>query len=168
VSTTVRVSSAVYSATHVTTNMLRGLKQIILGCGLDATTFGNQFKVLEKGVATWVRSRHLRELTLEVWDPTRPDRLVGRFDFTIDYSYYGSGDGGLSLDSATVAWVIKKNGTYPSRCDYRIIADTAPGAPHVDGWASTSLRDTTGLRRYSVGTALGGGSTAAGLSYWKS
>lgn len=166
-STTVRVSSATYSATHVATNMLRGLKQVIVGCGLDARKFGQQFELLENGVAVWVGSRHLRELVLEVWDPKAPDRLVGRFDFTIDYDYYGSGDGDLWLDSDTVAWAIKKNGAYPSQCDYRIVADTAPGAPDVDGWSSTSLRDTTGLRRHSVGTALGGGSTGAGLSYWK-
>lgn len=165
--TAVRVSSAVYSATHVATNMLRGLKQIIVGCGLDAAKFGNRFKVLENGVATWVRSGHLQELVLEVWDPTDPDRLVGRFDFTIDYSYYGSGDGELWLDPDTVAWAIRKNGAYPSQCDYRIVADTAAGAPHVDGWSSTTLRNTSGLRRHSVGTALGGGSMGAGLSYWK-
>jgi hypothetical protein len=155
VSTIVRVSSAVYSATHVATNMLRGLKQVIVGCGLDARKFGQQFEVLENGVTTWVRSRHLRELVLEVWDPKNPDRLVGRFDFTIDYDYYGSGDGDLWLDSETVAWAIKKNG-----------ADTAPGAASVYGWSNTTLRNTTGLRRHSVGTALGGGSTGAGLSYW--
>jgi hypothetical protein len=167
VSTTVRVSTAVYSATHVATNMLRGLKQVIVGCGLDARKFGQQFEVLENGVAAWVGSRHLRELVLEVWDPKNPERLVGRFDFTIDYDYYGSGDGDLWLDSETVAWAIKKNGAYPSQCDYGIVADTAPGAPDVTGWSGTTLRDTTGLRRHSVGTALGGGSTGAGLSYWK-
>lgn len=165
--TAVRVSSAVYSATHVATNMLRGLKQIIAGCGLDATKFARQFTVLENGVATWVRSGHLRELVLEVWDPKNPQRLLGRFDFTIDYSYYGDGDGELWLDADTVAWAIKKNGAYPSQCDYRIVADTGPGAPDVAGWSETILRDTTGLRCHSIGTALGGGSMGAGLSYWK-
>jgi hypothetical protein len=167
VSTTVRVSSAVYSATHVATNMLRGLKQIIAGCGLDATKFANQFEVLESGVSTWIRSGHLREFVLEVWDPKNPDHLVGRFDFTIDYGYYGSGDGDLWLDPDTVAWAIRKNGSYPSLCDYRVVADTAPGAADVAGWSNTMLRDTSGLRRHSVGTALGGGSMGAGLSYWK-
>jgi hypothetical protein len=167
VTTAVRVSSAVYSATHIATNMLRGLKQIIVGCGLDGARFGSQFKVLENGVATWVRSGHLQELVLEVWDPTDPDRLVGRFDFIIDFSYYGSGDGDLWLDPDTVAWAIRKNGAYPSQCDYRIVADTAAGAPDVEGWSSTTLRDTAGLRRHSVGTAVGGGSMGAGLSYWK-
>lgn len=164
--TAVRVNSATYSATHVATNMLRGLKQLIAGCGLDVTKFARDFAVLEKGVATWVRSGHLRELVLEVWEPKSPTHLVGRFDFTIDYSY-GGGDGDLWLDPDTVAWVIKKNGAYPSLCDYRVVADTAPGAPRVDGWRDTTMLDTGALRRHSVGTALGGGSTGASLSYWK-
>jgi len=162
----VSVSTAVYAATHVATNMLRGLKQIVAGCGLDASKLVGQWSVLEAGVAAWVNSRHLEELVLEVWDTRSPNRLIGRFDFTIDYSYYG-GDGDLWLDPDTVAWAIRKNGSYPSGCDYRIVADTAAGAPHVDGWSQTTLRSTDGLRRHSVGTALGGGSMGAGLSYWK-
>ena len=165
--TAVRVNTATYSATHVATNMLRGLKRIIAGCGLDVTSFARDFAVLEQGVATWLRSGHLRELILEVWDPKDPSRLVGRFDFTIDYGYYTSGEGDLWLDSETVAWAIRKNGSYPSQCDYRIVADNAPGRPNVTGWTNTTLRETSGLRRHCVGTALGGGSLGAGLSYWK-
>lgn len=164
---TVSVSTSVYSATHVATNMLRGLKQIVAGCGLNTAKLVGDWSVLEAGISTWVESRHLEELVLEVWDTSCPDKLIGRFDFTIDYSYYGSGDGDLWLDPDTVAWAIRKNGSYPSGCGYRIVADTAPGAPRVDGWSSTTLRSTDGLRRHSVGTALGGGSMGAGLSYWK-
>jgi hypothetical protein len=163
----VSVSTATYSATHVATNMLRGLKQIVAGCGLDTSKLVGQWSVLENGVATWVNSRHLEELVLEVWDTKSPTKLIGRFDFTIDYSYYGSGDGDLWLDPDTVAWAIRKNGSYASGCDYRIVADTKSGAATVSGWSNTTLRSTDGMRRHSVGTALGGGSTGAGLSYWK-
>ncbi len=80
--------------------------------------------MLEAGVSAWVNSRHLERLVLEVWDPKNAQQLIGRFDFTIDYSYYGSGDGDLWLDPDTVAWAIRKNGSYPSSCDYRVVADT--------------------------------------------
>jgi Bacterial HORMA domain 2 len=83
----VAVSTAVYSATHVATNMLRGLKQIVAGCGLDTSKLVGHWSVLENGVATWVNSRHLEELVLEVWDTKSPNKLIGRFDFAIDYSY---------------------------------------------------------------------------------
>jgi hypothetical protein len=163
----VAVSTAVYSATHVATNMLRGLKQIVAGCGLNTSKLVGQWSVLENGVATWVNSRHLDELVLEVWDTKNPNKLIGRFDFAIDYSYYGNGDGDLWLDPDTVAWAIRKNGSYASGCDYRIVADTKPGAAAVTGWSNTTFRSTDGMRRHSVGTALGGGSMGASLSYWK-
>ena len=48
-------------------------------------------------MSSWLASKHLRALTLEVFDPNRKagDDLVGRFDFTIDYGYYADGDGDL-------------------------------------------------------------------------
>jgi len=163
----VSVNTGVYSATHVATNMLRGLKQIIAGCGLDTSKIMGEWEVLEAGVSTWVDSHHLENLVLEVWDTTRPGKLIGRFDFTIDYSYYSSGDGDLWLDPDTVAWAIKKNGSYPSGCGYRVVASTSSGATSVEGWSSTTLRSTAGMREHSIGTALGGGSMGAGLSYWR-
>jgi hypothetical protein len=163
----VSVSTAVYSATHVATNMLRGLKQIIGGCGLDTSKIMGQWEVLEDGVATWVDSRHLEKLVLEVWDRKSAKTLIGRFDFTINYNYYDNGDGELWLDPETVAWAIAKNGSYPSGCDYRIVATTSPGTPKVDGWSPTTPRSTAGMREHSIGTVLGGGSMGAGLSYWK-
>jgi hypothetical protein len=165
--TGVAVSVGVYSATHVATNMLRGLKRIIAGCGLDTAKLGAQWDVLENGISTWVESRHLQELVLEVWDLTKSDVLLGRFDFSINYSYYGTDDGDLWLDPETVAWAIRKNGSYPSKCEYRIVADTLPGRRAVDGWSTTALRSTSNLRRHAIGTALGGSTTGVSLSYWK-
>jgi hypothetical protein len=166
--TSVRVNTHTYATTHVATSMLRGLKQIIRESGLSINTIQNQWTVLESGVATWLDSRHLKTLVLEVYDPDRPAGrdLVGRFDFTIDYGYYSDGDGDLWLDPDTVAYTVRKNGSYPSRCAYRLIADTASGAPAVPGWADTTLRSTAGFTRHSAGTAIGGGSLGAGLSYY--
>lgn len=167
-STSVRVNTNVYAATHVATNMLRGLRQIIRDSGLSTTRMINQWQVLERGVATWLGSGHLKALTLEVFDPRRHAGadLVGRFDFTIDYNYYGDGDGELWLDSDTVAYAIQKNGSYASDCDYRFVADTVSGRAPVAGWQDTTLRSTVGFTRHAVGTTIGGGSLGAGLTYY--
>jgi hypothetical protein len=168
VTTSVRVNTHTYATTHVATNMLRSMKQIIRESGLSISRIQNQWAVLEDGVATWLNSRHLEGLVLEVYDPGKPTGadLVGRFDFTIDYGYYSDGDGDLWLDPDTVSYAVRKNGSYPARCEYRFIADTAPGYPAVDGWSTTALRSTAGFTRHSVGTAIGGGSLGAGLSYY--
>lgn len=166
-STAVHVNVITYAHTHVATNLLRSLKQLIQGSGLSAAKLMDDWVVLELGVSTWLQSRHLRGLVLEVLDPTRQGNdLVGRFDFDIDYGYYADGDGDLWLDADTVGFVIRKNGSYPSRCAYRVIADTAPGYPRVDGWSETTFRSTAGFVRQTAGAAIGGGSLGANLSYY--
>jgi hypothetical protein len=165
-STSVRVSTRTHSYTHVATNMLRSLKQIIVGCGLSQDVIVGEWDALERGATTWLSSQHLRKLVLEVFD-RRSDALIGRFDFTITYDYYGSGDGDLWLDPTTVDQAIRRAGLYPSNCNYRIVADTAPGRPDVEGWSTTSLRSTAGFSQQSLGTGIGGGSVGASLSYYR-
>lgn len=165
-STSVRVSTTTHATTHVATNMLRSIKQIILGCGLDPSHLADRWEVLERGVATWLSSRDLKALVLEVYERSS-DKLVGRFDFTIDYGYYPNGDGDLWLDPDTVTFAIRRAGLYVSSCSYRFVADTRPGRPDVDGWSSTNFRSTDGMTRQSLGTAVGGGSLGAGLDFWR-
>lgn len=166
--TSVRVNTSVYATTHVATNMLRSLRQLIRGSGLSRERMHRQWEVIERGVATWLASGHLQALTLEVFDPGKPAGadLVGRFDFTIDYGYYSDGDGELWLDADAVAFAIRKNGSYAPGCDYRFVATTAPGRPSVAGWSDTTLRSTAGFTRHAVGTTVGGGSLGAGLAYY--
>jgi hypothetical protein len=167
VSTAVRVNVTTYSHTYVATNLLRSLKQLIKGCGLSTAELIGDWAVLELGVSTWLESRHLTGLVLEVLDLSKQGNdLVGRFDFDIDYGYYPGGDGDLWLDPDTVEFVIRKNGSYPSRCTYRVIADTTPGYPAVTGWSTTSFRSTAGFVRQTAGTAIGGGSLGASLAYY--
>lgn len=166
--TAVTVNVHTHACTHVATNMLRSLRQIVRESGLSTTKMLEQWDVLERGVATWLASGHLKGLILEVYYPadTRDDRR-GRFDFTIDYGYYADGDGDLWLDPDTVRRTVIKNGSYPSNCDYRFVADTKPGEPWVEGWSATTLRPTDGFSRHSVGTAIGGGNLGASLAYYR-
>ncbi|MEW1568586.1 HORMA domain containing protein [Streptomyces sp. NPDC093509] len=167
-SSAVHVNSHAHAVTHVSTGLIRGLRRIVKESGLDPAKMTNQWPILENGVETWLESRHLRSLVLEIHDPSRRsgDDLVGRFDFTIDYGYYPEADGELWLDPDTVYYTVRKAGAVPSRCDYRIVADNKPGRPDVAGWSTTSLRSTAGFTRHEVGTAIGGGSLGAGLSYY--
>lgn len=167
--TSVRVNTVAHSTVHVASNMLRGVKQIVSESGLSTASLVGSWDVLENGCATWLGTRHLRALVLEVYDPSRPDGrdLVGRFDFDIDYSYYADGDGELWADPDTIAWTVRKNGSYPGSCRYRVLADTAPGRPDVDGWSRAAYRSTDGFVRQTAGTATGGGGLGAQLSYYR-
>jgi Bacterial HORMA domain 2 len=156
-STAVRASTAVYAVTHIAGNIGVGLKRLVVGCGLDPMAIINSWTSTEKAVITWLRSRHLTRVMLEVWDPTRAGApLVGRFDFDIEYDYYGDGDGELWMDTAYISSVIRKNGSLPSHCSYRVLCSVSPGAPEVPGWGDAELRSTVGMRRHSIGTTLTG------------
>ena len=165
--TAVHVNTSTYAVAHVATNMLGSIRNIIKGSGLDPSRVRDSWSVLEAGLATWLGSGHLQAVTLEVYDPgTRGDDLVGRFDFHIDYGYYAGGNGDLWLDPDTVAYTIRKNGSFAARCEYRIVADTAAGRPDVAGWTETTYRSTAGFTRHVVGTAIGGGSLGASIAYY--
>jgi Bacterial HORMA domain 2 len=159
--------------------MLGSIRDIIKGSGLNASQMREQWDVLECGIAAWLASGHLKAVIPEVYDPRKhSDGLVGRFGFTIDYGYYPGGDGDLWLDPETVAHGIRKNGSFPAGCEYRIVADCTPGypavagwqvttyRPAVAGWQVTTYRSTTGFTRHTVGTTIGGGSLGAGLAYY--
>jgi len=63
--TNVRVNTYAYATTHVATNMLHSMKQIIRESGLSITRIQGQWAVLEVGIATWLNSGHLERLVLE-------------------------------------------------------------------------------------------------------
>jgi len=162
----VHVNVHAYATTHVATNLVRSLKQLVVACGLDAAKLLGEWNVLELGVETWLRTGHLRELILEIYDPAN-DKLVKRYDFEIDYGYRPDGDGDLWLDSDAVAYAVNKAGSVLASCSYDVFVDTAYGRPDVEGWSTGMLRSTGDLRRRSVGTAVGGGDLGAKLNYWK-
>ena len=167
--TSVQVSTFTHSTTFVANNLLRSIKQLIVGSGLAADKLAGDWALLERGIATWLMSGHLNTLTLEVYTAgsSTSTGLVGRFDFDIDYGYFPGGDGDLWLDSDAVAFAIKKAGTYPSLCQYRVLAACADGRPSVTGWSDTTYRSAAGFIQQSMGTAIAGGSLGAGLSTYR-
>lgn len=164
--TAVQVNVRTYATTHVATNLIRSLKQLVVSCGLDARKLVGNWQTVEHGVATWLCTRHLTRLILEIY-PRHTGALVRRFDFDIDYGYHPNGDGDLWIDPDTVAYAIRKAGQLPANCSYDILAQTNPGRPDVDGWSRGTLRSTAGLTRRSVGATVGGGDLGASLGVWK-
>jgi Bacterial HORMA domain 2 len=163
--TAVRVNTTTYTTTYVAGNVLRSMKQLIAGCGLDPRHLADGYGTLELGIKTWLDSGHLQTVTLEVF--RRPGGgLVGRFDFDVDYGYGRDADGGFWLDPDEVAYEIRKCGLNAAGCDYRVVVDTASGSPDVAGWGPTTYRSTDGFIRHAVGTGIGAGAIGVGLAYY--
>lgn len=162
--TFVGVNTHTHSTTYVADKLLASLQLIVRESGLDPKKISDEWEALERGIATWLQTRHLERLVLEVYDPST-DALVGRWDFQINYEQ--SGDGTFTLDADQVKYSIKKAGQFPQKCSYRIVASTSPGRPDVEGWSKATFRSTDGFAQHSIGTTIDAGSITAGASYWR-
>jgi len=143
---------------------LHSLKYIITSTGLDPMKFVHDWAVYELGITTWLDSRHLEGLVLEVRSAL--GSLVTRCDFTIDYSY-GSGEGSMWVDTEALKYAIAKFGTIPHNCNYSVIVQTKAGRPSVAGWGPASLLPTTGFVKQSLGTTIGTSYLGAQASYYR-
>lgn len=152
------VRSYTHSVTYVTDNILRSLKDILWLSGLDPGWLVRDWEVLQRGIATWIHSRHLELVVLEVYNPAS-GALVGRWDVEIVYAY-SDGDGAFWTDTDAIRSAIKKAGIHPGTCRYDIKVRTRAGAPQVSGWGPTAFRSTKGFVVQGIGSTV----EASGLS----
>ncbi|RYZ87942.1 MAG: HORMA domain containing protein [Proteobacteria bacterium] len=163
-STLVSVNTYTHSVTYVTDQMLRSLKFIISNTGLDTAKFVGDWSSYELALKTWLDSKHLRTLVLEVVSSS--GSFVTRCDFDIDYGY-GNGEGSMWVDTDALRYAIIKFGTFPSSCSYNIKLTTAAGRPDVVGWGPCTFLSTDGYIKQGLGTTIGTHSIGASASYWR-
>jgi hypothetical protein len=164
-STFVAVNTYTHSVTYVTDNILRSLQDIVRLSGLDAGKISAEWEVLERGIRTWIDSRHLETIVLEVYHP-QTGVLIGRWDIDIAYGW-SEDQSRFWVDTDQIKAAIRKSGTWPSESEYRIVCTTKAGRADVAGWSSATLRSTAGLIRQSLGTTIEHGGLGAGASYYR-
>ncbi len=163
-STFIIVNTYTHSVTYVTDKMLLSLKEIIRGSGLSPEKLATEWTVLQQGISSWLDSRDLETVTLEVFNP-KTNALIGRWDFDIVYG--ASGDGGMWVNTDDIKYHILKAGQWPAACDYCIIVKCKPGRPNVEGWSTTNFRSTDGFVRQSLGTTIDANGLKSGAAYWR-
>jgi HORMA domain-containing protein len=164
-STCVSVNTYTYSVIYVTEEMMRSLKDIIQLSGLSLTNILNRWESVENAIHTWLSSKTLEKVTLEVYSATT-NKLVVRWDFDIEYSYSSGDDGSLWADADAIRHAIQKAGAFASTCRYEFKL-FAPRGSSVAGWGPGSYRSTDGFSRYCVGTTIGANSLASTTSFWR-
>jgi hypothetical protein len=164
-STTVFVNTYTHSVTYVTDKLLTSIKNIIRLSGLNPSKLTQEWESLERGIKTWLGTEHLEQVHLEVFNPYN-NNLVGRWDFEIFYGFSADG-AAFWLDPDVIAYHIKKQGLWPSDCDYRIVVTNKPGRPNVLGWSKVTFLSTEGFVRQSIGTTIDAGGLSTGASYWR-
>jgi len=160
---TVAITSA-HTVAYVNDKMLLSLLKIINWSGLDPQKFTADWEVLENGIKTWIMSGHFIAAVLEIYDPSKPKQLIGRWDLNLDYD---NQEDEMWTDIDAIKYSIAKSGLLPSGCGYSIIIRTKSGKPSVQGWSSTELRSTNGFSQFSIGTTIGAGTLSSQASYWR-
>ena len=162
------VSTNTTSRTHVvaylTDKMLRSLGNIIRDSGLSMDTFAEFRPVYDRGIKTWLDSGHLEKVILEVFSPDT-NQLIKRWDFEL----FSDGAGGLEFwfNPDEIRYHLLKAGKVPAACRYAIIIVNKDGRPDVAGFSPCSLRDTSALRQFSLGTTISASTSGTRTHYWK-
>ena len=163
--TSVVVNTYAHSVTYVADNILKSMKDILRLSGLDPTNLVDGWESTMTALETWLTSRHLETVVLEIFDP-RTDQLVGRWDIDVIYSS-GSGDGAFWTDTEQIKYHVRKAGLAPSQARYRLLLQNKSGRPDVPGWSNSTYRSTTGFVRHSVGSTIEHNGLGGNAAYWR-
>jgi len=164
-SVSVAVNTYAYSVTYLADNILRSLQDVVRLSGLDPAKIANQWPSIQRALTTWMESKHLERVILEVYDP-KSQNLVIRWDLEIEYGWSDT-NGRFWVDTEQLKVAIKKTGVWPSDCLYDVILATKNGRPDVDGWSPCSLRSTSGFIKQSLGTTIEHSGLGAAASYYR-
>jgi hypothetical protein len=164
-STFVAVNTYTHSVTYVTDNILRSLQDIVKLSGLNPSKISEDWETLERGIRTWIDSKHLETIVLEVYNPAT-NALIDRWDIDIAYDWRG-GNGRFWVDTDQIKAAIKKTGVWPIDAKYRIVCSNKDGSADVVGWSSTTLRSTSGMIKQSLGATIEHSGLGAGANYYR-
>lgn len=163
--TSVSVYSYTHSIYYVADNILKSLKDVIRLSGLSPERLVSSWQSNLRAIKTWLESGHLERVVLEVFDPST-NKLLVRWDLDIQYNWT-SGDGSFWTDTDQLRYHIQKSGTSPYAASYRLLLQTKPNEPHVEGWSKSPYLSTEGMLRQSLGSTVQHGGLGANASYWR-
>ncbi|MDC0712686.1 HORMA domain containing protein [Stigmatella sp. ncwal1] len=163
--TSVAVYSYTHSVTYVADNILKSLKEIIRQSGLSMTHLVDKWNNTLNAIRIWIESGHLELVVLEIFHPQTSALLI-RWDIRIVYEWAADA-GSFWTDTEHLSYHIKKAGVLPSEAHYRILLQTKPGCPDIDGWVNTSYRSTAGMVRQSLGSTVEHSGLSAQAGYWR-
>lgn len=158
-----------YTRTHsivfLSDNLRNTLREVIRENGLDPYRLMQDWALIEDGIRTWLHSGHLNNIIVEFFKPGAT-AASARWEFPIGYEGSGVEDD-MWLDKAYLRQLIAKSARPASDCTYRIILQTSPGAPTVDGFIPCTLLSTGQLLSRQAGTVIATGHMTAGATYWR-
>jgi len=164
-STYTQVYSRTHSIVFLSDNLRNTLREVIREYGLSPDRLIQDWDTIEGGIKTWLRSRHLKTVTVEFF---KPGSSVASAKWEFPVVYTGSGvDDDMWLDKAYLRQLIAKSARPTLDCSYRILLSTHPGAESVSGFVYTEFLSTGQLAARHSGTVIATGHMTAGATYWR-
>jgi hypothetical protein len=154
-----------HSIVFLSDNLRNTLREVIRENGLSPHSLMQDWETIERGIRTWLHSRHLNNVVVEFYKPWAL-AVTARWEFPI--RYVGSGvDDDMWLDKAYLRQLIAKSAHPTTDCTYRILLCTDPGAPKVSGFTICTFLSTGQLAARQAGTVIATGHMTAGATYWR-
>lgn len=161
------VNIAVYPVTYVSNEVLNFLIRIIDRRGLNLDYINVHKNTLVDGLFTWLSTRHLEKLILEIYDSST-DKVLERFDMCFEYSAVvpTTSDSIFESNLKKLEDFLEKLPKLSSNSNYRVIVILSEGAPEVPGWSPTSLRPVDHLKNLKLGGLIKADYIGVAMEYW--
>lgn len=164
-STYTQVYSRTHSIVFLSDNLRNTLREVVREYGLSPDRLIQDWDTIERGIKTWLSSRHLKTVTVEFF---KPGSSVASAKWEFPVVYTGSGvDDDMWLDKAYLRQLIAKAARPTLDCSYRILLSTHPGAESVSGLVYTEFLSTGQLAARHSGTVIATGHMTAAATYWR-
>lgn len=133
--------------------------------GLDSREITSNLEPTSRGFQTWTATGDLKVAHLEIFDP-RTDEAVERWDMIFNYEANGGQKSQFKTEMDKLKDFASKLGKLRPGCRYRIVVELEDGAPPVEGWTPTTLRDVTHLGKRSLGGYIDTPRINIGMEFW--
>lgn len=171
------------TANFVVTSTVGFLFDYAQARGLGTDRISSKREKLESALYTYINTRHLRKVSIEVYEEgaSKSDEAIERFDLTYEIKdpeelsqpeLQRIEDKDFNQYRKDVMEQLQDLDSLPSNVDYRVLIWCAPEndlgqpKPDVDGWSSTSARSTDHLNKKNLGDAVNTGAINADASLW--
>jgi hypothetical protein len=158
---------------YVANEVMRVFFIILDQRGLHNSKLNSQKEVITNGLFTWITTRYLKAAFLEIYHSENQNKAVERWDLGFKYEEPKADiDPENSTEREFKTYIEKiykiqvKLNALPEGTEYRVVVNLEQGAPAVEGWHSTTLKDISHLEKHHIGEMIDTGLINVGMEYW--
>ncbi|MCK4240918.1 MAG: hypothetical protein KAX30_04790 [Candidatus Atribacteria bacterium] len=157
---------------YVANEVMRVFFIILDQRGLPNSKLNSQKEVITNGLFTWITTRYLKAAFLELYGPGE-NKAVERWDLgfryeepTADIDPENSTERQFKTYIEKIYEIQAKLNALPEGTEYRVVVNLEQGAPAVEGWQPTTLKDISHLEKHNIGEMIDTGLINVGMEYW--